>query len=163
MEIERKFLLRAPPAEGGPAPIELLQGYLALGDELEVRVRIAGDSAFLAVKTLRASGSLSRHEYEYPIPLGHASELLRLCCGERIVRKRRRVVRHAGAAWEIDEYFGPNEGLLTAEIELSAESEPIELPPWIGAEVTHDSRYANRNLATRPFRTWSVADGGAEC
>lgn len=157
MEIERKFLVRGTPPEVGRAPVQLVQGYVAVGDQAEVRVRVSGDAAFLTVKTVRQAESISRSEFEYRIPLRDASRMLAACCAGRIVLKRRRVVEHAGMAWEVDEYSGDNEGLVTAEVELVSETQRIELPPWVGAEVTHDERYSNRNLAARPFSTWSTA------
>jgi adenylate cyclase len=157
MEIERKFLVRGARPKGDRAPVELVQGYVALDSDAEVRVRVAGQAAFLTVKTFRKAGSISRHELEYPIPLRDASEMLAACCGGRIVLKRRRAVEHAGMAWEIDEYAGANDGLVVAEIELASETQRIELPSWIGAEITHDARYSNRNLATRPISTWAAA------
>ncbi len=86
--------------------------------------------------------------------MGDARELLALCDGP-LVRKRRRVVVHAGATWEIDEFEGDNAGLVVAEIELGSEDEAFEPPPWLGAEVTHDPRYFNSNLAASPYSTWS--------
>src|SRR6266850_5034291 len=145
MEIERKFLVLGAPPEGGGAPTQLVQGYLAVDERGEVRVRVLeGSGAYLAVKTPRQAGAISRHEVEYSIPLQDAAQMLALCA-ERIVVKRRRLVEHAGRAWEIDEYSGANAGLVVAEIELGSETERVELPPWVGAEVTHDARYSNRN------------------
>jgi len=161
VEIERKFLVRSAPPAGDREPVQLVQGYLAVSAEAEVRVRLAGERAFLTFKTLRQAGSISRHEFEYAIPLPDASRMLATCCAGRIVQKRRRVVEHAGVAWEIDEYAGANEGLVIAEIELGAETQQVELPPWIGAEVTHDPRYSNRNLAARPFSSWVESGAGA--
>jgi len=157
MEIERKYLVRGTPPEGRQVPVQLVQGYVAIDSEAEVRVRVAGEAAFLAVKTFRKPGSISRHELEYPIPLRDAGEMLAACCAGRIVLKRRRVVEHAGMAWEIDEYSGANEGLIVAEVELASETQSVELPAWVGAEITHDARYSNRNLATRPVSTWTAA------
>jgi adenylate cyclase len=159
MEIERKFLVTGAAPRGRREPVRLVQGYIAVDSEAEVRVRVAGEAAFLAVKTFRRPGSISRHELEYPIPLRDATELLAACCGGRIVLKHRRVVEHAGMAWEIDEYSGANEGLVVAEIELASEIQRVELPSWVGAEVTHDARYSNRNLATHPISTWTAAGG----
>ena len=156
MEIERKFLVGGDLPEGEHAPAPLLQGYLAVSDGIEVRVRVAGTAAFLTVKTLSKPGSFTREEFEYPIPVRDATLLL-VMCRDRIVAKSRRIVRHAGMAWEVDEYSGANDGLATAEVELDAEDQLVELPPWIGAEVTQDARYSNRNLALRPFSTWSRA------
>ena len=153
IEIERKFLVVGDGWRQAPA-VPYAQGYLNRDKQRTVRVRVVEDSAWLTVKG--ASTGATRAEFEYPIPVADARELLALCDGP-LVRKLRRVVVHAGARWEIDEFQGDNAGLVVAEIELAAEDAPFERPAWLGAEVTHDPRYFNSSLATAPFCTWPEA------
>lgn len=143
IEIERKFLVSG---EGWrqKKPRLLVQGYLNRDKHRTVRVRIDEDRAFLTVKGI--SSGASRAEYEYAIPLGDAEELLAICEGS-IIEKRRHVVEVSGACWEVDEFFGKKEGLILAEIELSSEQQVFTRPEWLGEEVTDDPRYFNSNLA----------------
>jgi len=153
IEIERKFLVVGDDWRAAPAR-PYAQGYLNRDKRRTVRVRIVEGDAWLTVKG--ASAGATRAEFEYPIPLADAEQLLALCDGP-LVRKLRRVVVHAGRAWEIDEFLGDNAGLVVAEIELASEDQAFEPPPWLGAEVTHDVRYFNSNLAAAPFSTWTEA------
>ena len=150
IEIERKFLVVGDDWRAAPAR-PYAQGYLNRDKRRTVRVRIVEDQAWLTIKG--ANAGATRAEFEYPIPVADAEQLLALCDGP-LVRKTRRIVVHAGATWEVDEFEGDNAGLVVAEIELASEDEPFEAPPWLGAEVTHDARYFNSNLATAPFSTW---------
>ncbi len=152
-EIERKFLVadeawRAEADRGRP----LRQAYLAETDRAVVRVRT--DDAQRGVLTIKsANAGLSRAEYEYPIPISDAGGLMDLCQGS-VLEKVRFRVPHRGATWEVDEYFGDNEGLVIAEIELRSEDEVVNIPPWVGREVTGDKRYYAASLARSPFRAW---------
>jgi CYTH domain-containing protein len=157
IEIERKFLVAGDTWRDAPA-VAYAQGYLNRDKRRTVRVRIVETRAWLTVKG--ANSGATRAEFEYPIPLADAEALLALCDGP-LVRKLRRVVVHAGATWEVDEFQGDNAGLVVAEIELASEDEAFEPPAWLGAEVTHDARYFNSNLAARPYSTWPEARGGA--
>ena len=150
IEIERKFLVVGDDWRAAPA-VPYAQGYLNRDKQRTVRVRIVQGAAWLTVKGV--SVGATRAEFEYAIPVADAEQLLALCDGP-VVRKTRRVVHHAGARWEIDEFEGDNAGLVVAEIELAAEDTPFEPPPWLGAEVTHDPRYFNSSLATAPYCTW---------
>lgn len=152
IEIERKFLVTGTSWQGAE-PTYYSQGYLNRDKYRTVRVRIAGDSGFLTIKGLTTGAS--RVEYEYPIPLTDAKAMLELCDGS-VVEKNRRVIEHAGLNWEIDEFLGDNEGLVIAEVELDAEHQKIELPPWVGDEVTGDARYFNSNLSGTPYKLWGV-------
>jgi CYTH domain-containing protein len=116
-----------------------------------VRVRLAGDAAFLTIKGV--NNGASRAEFEYAVPFSDGEELMKLCDGP-IVDKIRRVVSHDGNAWEVDEFLGENSGLVVAEIELESEDQVFLRPAWLGEEVTGDVRYLNSNLAILPFRTW---------
>ena len=160
IEIERKFLVandawRAAAHE----VIPMAQGYLndlATVDSgamrASVRVRIAGEAAFLNLKS-RELGR-TRQEFDYPVPVADARALLALCVGGAI-DKRRHLVRHAGHLWEIDEFLGDNAGLVVAEIELASADEAFERPPWLGREATDAARYYNLALASRPYSQWS--------
>lgn len=163
VEIERKFLLAG---DGWRAAVErtqaMAQGYLndldvlaGGGQKASIRVRIEGEAAFLNIKSAQAGPS--RLEFDYPVPVEDARQLLELCVGG-VVRKRRHYVRHGGHLWEIDEFEGDNAGLVVAEIELDAVDEAFERPDWLGAEVTELKRYYNLALAERPWTRWSEAE-----
>ena len=153
MEIERKFLVRCgwlPEGEG----VEIAQGYLTGAGEPTVRVRLQGDRAFLTVKG--PPSGISRAEFEYPIPVADARELLDTLAAGRLVSKRRHWIDYEAHTWEVDVFDGDNAGLVVAEIELDNAEEAFALPPWVAEEVSEDFRYSNRYLATRPYRMWSV-------
>jgi CYTH domain-containing protein len=156
IEIERKFLVVGDDWRRAP-PVAYAQGYLNRDKQRTVRVRVVQDQAWLTIKG--ANAGATRAEFDYAIPVADAEQLLALCDGP-LVRKLRRVVVHAGARWEIDEFQGENAGLVVAEIELASEAQAFEAPPWLGAEVTHDPRYYNSNLAGTPFSTWPEARAG---
>ena len=149
-EIERKFLVRGDAWRAAPGTY-ICQGYLNRDKQRTVRVRIAGDAAWLTIKG--ASSGAVRAEFEYPIPLEDARQLLALC-EPPLIEKHRHVVPHGGFKWEVDEFLGENLGLVVAEIELDAEDQAFEQPDWVGEEVTHDARYFNSNLAAHPFSSW---------
>ena len=118
-----------------------------------VRVRVVGDKAFLTLKD-HAVG-LVRHEFEYPIPVEDAETILDTMCGNLVEKNRYRILaKEPGLVWEVDEFFGANAPLVTAEIELPDETTSVQLPDWIGLEVTNDHRYKNNNLAIHPFSEW---------
>jgi len=150
-EIERKFLVTSDAWRDGQSGVLLQQGYLSRDPDRTVRVRIAGEAAFLTIKG-RSKG-LTRSEFEYPLPLDEARELLALCLPP-LIEKRRHEVLHGGHVWEIDEFSGDNAGLIVAELELPAEDTAFEAPPWLGREVSDDPRYFNSNLSQRPFTRW---------
>jgi len=153
IEIERKFLVVGDAWRAAPA-VAYAQGYLNRDPRRTVRVRVVQQQAWLTIKG--ANTGATRAEFEYPIPVSDAEQLLALCDGP-LVRKLRRKVEHAGHTWEIDEFQGDNAGLVVAEIELPAEDAAFERPGWLGAEVTHDPRYFNSNLASCPYSTWPEA------
>jgi adenylate cyclase len=150
VEIERKFLVQG---DGWKTSTGVLyrQGYLNRDKNRTVRVRMAGDAAFLTVKGV--SVGVTRAEFEYHIPMADAAGLLALCDGP-LVEKTRHLVRVGDTLWEVDEFAGDNAGLVVAEVELMAEDQPFARPDWLGAEVTHDARYFNSNLASHPFSCW---------
>ena len=151
-EIERKFLLAGDGWREGAQGVHYRQGYLSTHPDRNVRVRTKGEKATLTVKG-RTQG-ISRLEYEYTIPLDDARGLLDLLCEKPLIEKVRYKVNYAGLEWVIDEFEGENQGLLLAEVELESEDQAVELPPWIGEEVSDDPRYYNANLVENPFTRW---------
>ncbi len=158
-EIERKFLLASENWRGLAEGIAYRQGYLCASKERSVRVRIAGDKAYLTVKG--ATIGASRSEYEYEIPPADAQSMLDDLCPQPQIEKKRYTIPFGGFIWEVDEFFGRNAGLIVAEIELEAENQTFERPEWIGKEVTGDARYYNAALCVAPFSSWktSVREG----
>ena len=152
VEIERKFLLQGDAWRGLGQAVLLRQGYLSSARERVVRVRIEGEQAMLTIKG--ANVGATRGEWEYPIPLADAAELLDGLCEQPLIEKVRHRIEHAGMVWEVDEFLGANAGLLVAEIELASEDQPFDKPDWIGAEVSGDARYYNANLIRHPFSQW---------
>ena len=157
IETELKFL---PKNDGWRSQAArhatIKQGYFAKADGYNVRVRILdGKSAKLTIKSRKLESGISRYEFEYDIPLEDAETMMAEFCGKRIVEKTRHYVDYAGHRWEVDEFFGENEGLVVAEIELESETEPFEKPDWVGENVSADSRYGNQRLADVPYRTWT--------
>ncbi|MCB2019003.1 MAG: CYTH domain-containing protein [Hydrogenophaga sp.] len=151
LEIERKFLVTGVGWRTDDGQ-RIVQGYLNRDKARTVRVRIAGNDAFLTIKGV--SIGATRVEFEYPVPLADAEAMLALCDGPLIDKVRRRVP-FGGLIWEVDEFAGDNAGLVVAEVELSCEDQAFDLPPWVGEEVTHDARYFNSNLAIRPYSRWT--------
>ena len=149
-EIERKFLVNGNGWRQGQGT-SICQGYLNPDKERTVRVRLAGEKAFLTVKGMNIGAT--RAEYEYPIPVSHAEELLKICDGP-VLEKNRYAVDHNGLIWEVDEFLGENEGLIVAEVELKSEDQSFDRPEWVGQEVTDDPRYFNSNLCAHPFSKW---------
>ena len=152
-EIERKFLVQGDSwRSSAGAGKAYLQGYLCLDRERVVRVRVKDGRGFLTIKGLRVG--ISAPEFEYPIPLAEAEEMLQKLCLRPLIEKVRHEVRHEGLLWEIDEFQGDNLGLILAEVELESEDQAVALPPWAGLEVSHDKRYANASLVQCPFGKW---------
>jgi len=155
-EIERKFLVTSEAWRDGSAGTALKQGYLNREPDRTVRIRIAGDAAFITIKGRREG--IARDEFEYPIPVADAEGLLAMCLPSPVI-KTRYLVHHEGHCWEVDEFHGDNEGLIVAEIELSSVDEPFSRPPWLGEEVSLDSRYFNSRLAQFPYKAWPQPPG----
>lgn len=152
-EIERKFLVNDPGCVVGKPGYRIRQGYLCSDRKRTVRVRTMGERAFLTVKS--EWEGFSRLEYEYPIPLSDAEEMLDRLCDGPLIDKTRYVLQEGDHEWTVDIFYGDNEGLAIAEVELTAEEEAVEMPPWAGMEVTFDARYLNANLGSNPYRSWS--------
>jgi adenylate cyclase len=152
-EIERKFLLRDDSwRQEADAGVDYRQGYLPGDTSVAVRVRAAGDAAWLTIKS--GTQGISRREFEYPIPLADADEMLQHLCRRPLIEKRRHKVHRGKHVWEIDVFRGDNEGLVVAEIELCSVDEPFERPAWLGREVSDDARYFNARLSQHPYREW---------
>ncbi|MHB1057192.1 MAG: CYTH domain-containing protein [Rhodanobacter sp.] len=167
IEIERKFLLAG---DGWRAAVErsepIAQGYLvgaqALRDgtaRASVRARLAGEKAWLNIKA--ATPGIARAEFDYPIPVDDARDLLASLC-DGVLEKVRHHVRVDGMLFEIDEFLGDNAGLVVAEVELPAVDAPFPRPSWLGREVSALVRYYNVNLIAHPYRQWSPAERAAE-
>lgn len=150
-EIERKFLVRGDAWRQGEG-VCLVQGYLNRDKARTVRVRIAGNQAFLTIKGLTSGAT--RAEFEYPIAPDDARQLLAMADGP-VLEKLRHTFAHAGHTWEVDVFQGANAGLVVAEIELASEDEVFARPDWLGNEVTHDARYFNVNLIAHPWSQWA--------
>jgi len=153
IEIERKFLLSNNSwRDEVVKSSRIRQGYMGIIDKASVRIRIQGDKANINVKS--ATLDIRRMEYEYEIPLDEAEEMLDQLCNQPQIDKTRFIVKRDGHVWEIDEFYGDNEGLTVAEVELDDEDEEIIKPDWIGEEVTTDPRYYNVSLIKHPFKEW---------
>lgn len=155
IEIERKFLLKNDSWRSEViSSSRIRQGYLAPVSKASVRVRVDGERANINIKS--ATLGVRRMEYEYPIPLEEAQELLDELCQTPQIDKTRNIVKYSGHIWEIDEFYGDNDGLIVAEIELKDENEVFEKPTWLGDEVSDDIRYYNVNLVKHPFKNWTA-------
>lgn len=154
IEIERKFLVTSNDfMEESEAQFEIAQGYLSSNPVRTVRVRIKGDKGFLTIKGKSSESGASRFEWEKEIAVDEAKQLL-LLCENGVIEKTRYHVKKGNHLFEVDVFYGENDGLVMAEIELSDENETFEKPNWLGKEVTHDERYYNAYLSHRPFMTW---------
>lgn len=152
VEIERKFLLAGEGWRSLGQPVLLRQGYLCADPARVVRVRIEGERATLTIKGRNVGAT--RGEWEYPLPLADANELLDTLCERALIEKYRRRIAFAGNTWEVDEFVGANQGLVLAEIELASEQQQFDKPAWAGQEVTGEARYYNSNLIRHPYSQW---------
>jgi len=149
-EIERKFMVK----EGTWRNVKgtsYRQGYLSTVKERTVRVRTIEDKGYLTIKGIAIGAS--RMEFEYEIPRQDAATLLHIC-EKPLIEKNRYRVEHGGFVWEVDEFFGENQGLIVAELELESEDQYFSKPDWVGEEVTGDPRYFNSNLIKNPYMKW---------
>ena len=151
-EVERKFLVDSDQWRGGVKGVLYRQGYLVINTNFTIRVRVAGSHGYLTIK-ISASG-ITRLEYEYAIPLEDATELLDRLCKNPIIEKTRYRVQHSGMVWEVDEFHGDNNGLVLAEVELDDEHQEINLPKWVGKEVSAIPKFYNASLVDNPFSNW---------
>ena len=154
LEIERKFLVKGDGyKQQAYSHSHIQQGYICSSHGRTVRVRIRDERGYLTIKGPSENGGLSRYEFEKEITLDEAEHLMRLC-EPGIIDKTRWLVKSGRHTFEVDEFFGENEGLVMAEVELGAEDEPYEKPDFIGQEVTGDRRYYNSHLRMNPFSEW---------
>jgi len=153
-EIERKFLVKSDAyklAASKKTPI--IQGFLSSVPERTVRVRVKDEQGFITVKGLGNESGASRYEWEKEISIDEAYELLKIC-EPGIIDKIRFEVKSGKHIFEVDEFYGENEGLVIAEVELSSEDEAYKKPDWLGKEVTGITKYYNSILVKHPFKGW---------
>lgn len=156
MEIERKFLVNGDDyRRQAYASDRIKQGYICSGHGRTVRVRLRGDRGYLTIKGPSLDGGLSRYEFEKEISPEEAEQLFRLC-EPGVIDKTRYLVKSPDGhhTFEVDEFYGDNEGLIMAEVELGSADEPFEKPDFIGVEVTGDRRYYNSQLRKNPYKNW---------
>lgn len=152
VEIERKFLINsAAYKKEAFSQNRIKQGYLSSVPERTVRVRVKGNKAYITIKGVSNATGMSRFEWEKEIPVNEAENLL-LLCEKGIIDKTRFEVKVGIHTYEVDEFYGENEGLVIAEIELQSENETFEKPSWLGKEVTNDKRYYNSYLSNNPYK-----------
>ncbi|MBR5103325.1 MAG: CYTH domain-containing protein [Bacteroidales bacterium] len=153
-EIERKFLVGGDFKPFARKAIRITQGYLCSVPERTVRVRIKGDRGFITIKGIGSASGASRYEWEKEIPVAEALELLHIC-EPGVIDKTRYLVEVGEHTYEVDEFYGDNEGLTLAEVELTSEDEVFEKPEWLGKEVTGDVKYYNSMLMKNPYKNWA--------
>lgn len=152
-EIERKFLVMGEYKSQAFAHSRIVQGYICSARGRTVRVRLRDGRGYLTIKGASDSAGMSRYEWEKEISREEAEELMKLC-EEGVIDKTRYLVRSGSHVFEVDEFYGDNEGLVMAEVELASEDEPFDRPAFIGREVTGDVRYYNSQLMKHPYREW---------
>ena len=154
LEIERKFLVKNEDfKKEAYQSFHIKQGYLNSHPERTTRIRIKENKAFMTVKGKSSESGLSRFEWEKEIDLKDAEALLQLCEPGKI-EKTRFLVKSGNHIFEVDEFYGENEGLIVAEVEMNSESDQILLPDWLANEVTGEQKYYNSALTQKPFKTW---------
>ena len=152
-EIERKFLVAGDFRPFVRKAIRIIQGYLSSAPERTVRVRIKGEKGFITIKGKASEIGASRFEWEKEIPVDEVRELLKIC-EPGVIDKTRYLVDAGNHTFEVDEFYGDNEGLTVAEVELGSEDEAFEKPSWLGEEVTGDVKYYNSMLMKNPYKNW---------
>lgn len=152
-EIERKFLVKGDFKQEVFKRTRITQGYLSSVPERTVRVRVKGEKGFITIKGIGNESGASRYEWEKEIPVDEVRELLRIC-EPGVIDKTRYLVKNGPYTFEVDEFYGDNEGLTVAEIELPDEQAQFERPEWLGEEVTGDVRFYNSMLMKNPYKNW---------
>ena len=152
-EIERKFLVKGDFKSQATKSTRITQGYLSSIPERTVRGRMKVDKGYITIKGIGDASGASRYEWEKEISLQEAEELMKLC-EPGVIDKTRYLVKSGKHTFEIDEFYGDNEGLTVAEVELASTDEAFDKPSWLGEEVTGDSRFYNSMLMKNPFRKW---------
>lgn len=154
LEIERKFLVKGDDyKQQARSSSRIKQGYLCSGKGKTIRVRLRDDKGYITIKGPSLDGGLSRYEFEKEITIDEALSLFRLC-EPGIIDKTRYLVDSGPHTFEVDEFYGDNEGLVMAEVELSSPDEPYKKPDFIGREVTGDRRFYNSHLRQNPYKMW---------
>ncbi len=153
-EIERKYIVNGEFKHLATSSTYIVQGYIFSNPQKSVRVRLKGDRGFITVKSTISDTNVTRNEWEYPIPASEVNELLRIC-EPSLIEKTRYIVYYKEQTIEIDEFYGANEGLQLAEVELSFENQQFDKPSFLGKEVTGDPKFLNSNLSKRPFSEWT--------
>lgn len=151
-EIERKFLIKGDFMPHVTSQTYIEQGYVAKSDDLTLRIRTRDEQGYLTIKGRSNAAGMSRLEWEYEIPVEQARELLAFSKGT--IKKHRYLVPVGRHTFEVDRFYGENEGLIIAEVELESEDEQYPRPEWLGEEVTGDRRYYNSQLLKHPYSTW---------
>ena len=152
-EIEKKFLVHGEIKESAKKATRITQGYLSSVPERTVRVRVKGDKGYITVKGIGNDSGASRFEWEKEIPVEDVRDLLKIC-EPGVIDKTRYLVDCDGHTFEVDEFYGDNEGLVVAEVELGDEDEAFTRPSWLGEEVTGDKKYYNSMLVKNPYKNW---------
>ncbi len=152
-EIERKFLVKGDFKSEVFKSTRITQGYLSSVPERTVRVRVKGDKGFITIKGIGNETGASRYEWEKEIPVEDVHELLKIC-EPGVIDKTRYLVKNGEYTFEVDEFYGDNDGLTVAEIELPSEDAAFNKPAWLGEEVTGDVRYYNSMLMKNPYKNW---------
>ncbi|MCU0473029.1 MAG: CYTH domain-containing protein [Bacteroidales bacterium] len=152
-EIERKFLVTGDFKKDAYKQTRITQGYLSSVPERTVRVRIKGAQGFITIKGIGNASGASRYEWEKEIPVSEVEALLQIC-EPGVIDKTRYQVKSGIHTFEVDEFYGENQGLVVAEVELGAEGEAFVKPAWIGEEVTGDAKYYNSMLMKNPYTKW---------
>jgi adenylate cyclase len=153
-EIERKFLVKSEAFKAESVKeMRITQGYLSSVPERTVRVRIKGEKGFMTIKGIGNESGASRYEWEREISIEDTKALLSIC-EPGVIDKTRYNVKSGEHTFEVDEFYGENDGLVVAEVELSSEDEAFEKPEWLGEEVTGDVKYYNSMLMKNPYKNW---------
>ena len=153
-EIERKFLVKSNDFKNEAiCNTRIVQGFLNTHPERTVRVRIKGDKGFITVKGISNKSGTTRFEWEKEIRINEAEQLLKIC-ESGTIDKIRYEVKKGSHVFEVDEFFGENEGLIVAEVELNDENEQFDKPDWLGEEVTGQLKYYNSQLSKTPYKLW---------
>ena len=154
-EIEKKFLVKGDFKADAFKATRITQGYLSSVPERTVRIRVKGEKGFITVKGIGNASGAARFEWEKEIPVEEVRQLLEIC-EPGVIDKTRFLIKNADGkhTWEVDEFYGDNDGLTVAEIELADENEPFDKPKWLGEEVTGDPKYFNSMLMKNPYKNW---------
>ncbi len=152
IEIERRFLADISVLGVLENGVEIIQGYVLTKNRVAVRARIMGDNAFVTFKGDKTG--FTRLEFEYPIPLEDAKQIISNFCSGKAIEKTRFYKNYEEHTWDIDLFKGDNDGLVIAEVEVKTEDEVVQLPKWVTKEITGDKKYNNFNLVSNPYTSW---------